>query len=264
MPKPVSKTFRATLERIDSPLKWVMVRVPFNAGKVWGNRGQVKVKGEINGFAFRTSLFPDGKGGHRLLVNKLMQRGAKVAPGMAARFRLEPDRNERVITVPAELRRTMSRERALLRWFEGLSYSARSEICKAVAEAKNPAVRRRRAERTAEHLMATMEAERELPPALQMALEENSLAHEGWRSMSASRRRGHLYGIFYYQSPEARARRIAKAVEDAAAFAEKKKSENNLQSRSRYGRAFSRSAFPSAMIFSISSGERGRRAVSCL
>src|SRR5580704_5814968 len=81
MRKPGSRIFQATLERIDSPLKWVMVRVPFDAGKVWGMRGQVKVKGEINGFAFRTSLFPDGKGGHRLLVNKVMQRGAKAAPG---------------------------------------------------------------------------------------------------------------------------------------------------------------------------------------
>jgi len=30
-----------------------------------------------------------------------------------------------------------------------------------------------------------------------------------------SRRRGHLFGIFYYRNPEARARRVAKAVEDA-------------------------------------------------
>ena len=33
MMMPASKTFQAQLERIDSPLKWVMVRVPFDAGK---------------------------------------------------------------------------------------------------------------------------------------------------------------------------------------------------------------------------------------
>src|SRR5579862_3204538 len=125
MPKPLARTFRATLERIDSPLKWVMVRVPFDAAKLWEKRGQVRVKGEINGFAFRTSLFPDGKGGYRLLVNKQMQRGAKAAPGMAARFRLEPDEASRVIKVPAELQRALSGERSLLRWFNALSYSVR-------------------------------------------------------------------------------------------------------------------------------------------
>ena len=223
MSKALSKNFQAKLERIDSPLKWVMVRVPFDAGKCWGKRGQIRVKGEINGFAFRTSLFPDGRGGHRLLVNKQMQRGANVAPGVAAKFRLEPDGARRTVAIPAELLREFSGERSLRRWFDRLSPSARNEICKPIAEAKNSAVRLRRAERVAEHLFATMEAEREIPPALLFALEENSLAHAGWNSMSALRRRQQLYAIFYYRGPEARARRIAKVVEDAAAFAAKKK-----------------------------------------
>ena len=221
--KPASRIFQATLEHIDSPLKWVMVRIPFDAGKVWGKRGQVKVKGEINGFAFRTSLFPDGKGGHKLLVNKLMQRGAKAAPGMAARFRLEPDNAMRVITVPAELQRALSEVRSLRRWFDGLSHSVRNDICRVIAQAGSPAVRLRRAERTAECLLCAMEAERELPPAFQKALTQNSLARDGWQLMSPARRRGHLLGIFYYQSPDARARRTAKAMEDAVQLAQKRK-----------------------------------------
>lgn len=223
MMKPASRTFQATLERIDSPLKWVMVRVPFDAGKFWGNRGQVKVKGEINGFAFRTSLFPDGNGRHRLLVNKLMQRGAKAAPGMSANFRLEPDNVERVATVPAEFHRVLSQEPSLRRWFSGFNYSTRNEICKWIVSPKSSAARTRRSEQMAERLLATMEAERELPPVLQIALAQNSLARHGWQSMSSARRRGHLLGIFYYRGLEARANRIEKAVQDAAAFAEKRK-----------------------------------------
>jgi uncharacterized protein YdeI (YjbR/CyaY-like superfamily) len=232
MMKAASRLFQATLERIDSPLKWVMVRIPFNAGKVWGKRGQLRVKGEINGFAFRTSLFPDGKGGHRLLVNKLMQRGAKANPGMAARFRLEPDTALRVVTVPAELKRTLSEERPLLRWFGSLNHSVRNNICNRIAQSKNAAVRLRRAERMAECLLSTMEAERELPPALQIALAQNSLAREGWHSMSSSRRRSHLFGIFYYQSHEARARRIAKIVEDAVQLAQKRKNRKQVRDES--------------------------------
>ena len=223
MMKPASRIFQATLERIDSPLKWVMVRVPFDAGKVWGNRGQLKVKGGINGFAFRTSLFPDGKGGHRLLVNKQMQRGAKAAPGMSARFRLEPDSAVRVVTLPAELHRALSEERSLRRWFDGLNHSVRNEICKWIVQTKNSGARSRRATQMAERLLATMEAERELPPAFQIALSQNSLARDGWRLMTPARRRGHLLAIFYYQTPDARARRMAKAMEDAVQFAQKKK-----------------------------------------
>jgi uncharacterized protein YdeI (YjbR/CyaY-like superfamily) len=226
MSKALFKNFQAKLERIDSPLKWVMVRVPFDAGKIWGKRGQLRVKGEINGFAFRASLFPDGRGGHRLLVNRQMQRGANVAPGMAARFRLEPDRAPRAVSIPAELLQQFSGERSLRRWFDNFSPSARNEICKPIADAKNRTVRLRRAERVAEHLFATMEAEREIPPALQSALQENSLAYQGWHSMSALRRRKELYGIFYYQGAEARARRIARVVEAAAALAGKKNRKN--------------------------------------
>lgn len=221
--EPAARTFQATLERIDSPLKWVMVRIPFNAGKVWGKRGQLKVKGEVNGFAFRTSLFPDGKGGHRLLVNKAMQRGAKAAPGMAARFRLEPDSEVRVVDVPSELKRALSEDRSLRRWFDGLSRSTRNEICKFIVQAKRPEVRSRRAENMAERLLATREAEHELPPVLQIAFDRNSLAREGWGLMSPSHRRRHLFGIFYYRSIDARARRIAKTIEEAALFAEKRK-----------------------------------------
>jgi hypothetical protein len=43
--------------------------------------------------------------------------------------------------------------------------------------------------------------------------------------MSASRRRGHLFGIFYYRTPDALARRIDKMLEDATALAEKRSSE---------------------------------------
>jgi uncharacterized protein YdeI (YjbR/CyaY-like superfamily) len=204
-------------------LKWVMAPIPFDAAKVWGKRGQLPVKGEVNGFAFRSSLFPDGNGGHRLLVTKQMQRGAKAAPGMAARFRIEPDTEPRVVAIPAELKRALAEDRALVRWFGDLSRSARNEICKIILQVKSSAARSRRAGQMAERLFAIMEAEKELPPALQLALDRNSLASEGWRLMPPSRRRGHLWGIFYYQSLEGRARRTAKMVEDAVQLAEKKK-----------------------------------------
>jgi hypothetical protein len=68
-----------------------------------------------------------------------------------------------------------------------------------------------------------MEAEQELPPMLRLAFERNARAQEGWKKMSLNRRRGHLLGIFYYRDPDARARRVVKAIEDATQVAERKK-----------------------------------------
>jgi uncharacterized protein YdeI (YjbR/CyaY-like superfamily) len=226
-PKPVAKSFRATLERMASNLGWVIIRIPFDVPKVWGPRGMLKVKGEINGFAFRTSLFPTGKGYHYLLVNKRMQAGANAVPGDTAQFRLEPDTEKRVATVPAELQRILSEDRSFRRWFDQLSYSIRKWICDWVANVKSPAARVRRAVQVAEQLLSTMEAERDLPPVLKLAFARDPRAYQGWQRMSPTHRRSHLLSIFYYRSPESRDRRIFKMLQDARAFAERKTSKKN-------------------------------------
>jgi len=220
--KPVSKSFKAALERMPSNLGWVIVRIPLDVPKVWGTRGMLKVKGEINGFAFRTSLFPTGKGYHYLLVNKRMQAGAAARPGSVAQFRLEPDMEKRVATVPAELQRILNEDRSLRRWFDQLSYSTRKWITDRVVQVKSAEARVRRAEQVAEQLMATMEAERELPPILKLAFAREPRALAGWQRMSPTHRRGNLLAIFYYRTPEARDRRIAKIIEEALAFAARK------------------------------------------
>ena len=232
MAKLTAKSFKARLERINSPLNWVMIQIPFDAAKVWGKRGQLKVKGEINGFAFRTSLFPRRNGGHMMLVNKRMQRGAGASPGTVAQFRLEPDFEERIITVPRELKRALGEDRSLRQWFDKLNYSMRRYITEWIVDVRSAEARTRRAEQIAEHLLATMEAERELPPILQIVFAQNARAREGWERMSPARRRGHLLGIFYYRNPEARARRVDKALQDAVELAEKTASKGILRRRS--------------------------------
>jgi hypothetical protein len=209
------------LERMRSRLGWTIIRIPFDAGKVWGTRGQLRVRGEINGFAFRTSLFP-ARGGHILLVNKRMQKGGDVRQGMSARFRLEPDLEERVAIVPAELKRFFKEDALLRKWFDTLNYSTRSEIGKWILQVKSQEARDRRAEQMAERLLAVMDAEHELPPLLQLAFARDPGALEGWRQMSPSHRRNHLFAIFYYRTPEARARRIDKVLQEASALAERR------------------------------------------
>src|SRR4051812_6752238 len=112
-PKLIAKSFSAVLTRTGNKLGWVMVRIPFNSVKTWGTRGRVRVKGEINGFAFRSSVFPTGDGHHMMLVNKQMQKGGRVQPGMEARFRLEPDREKPEAKVPPELDRLLRQSKRL-------------------------------------------------------------------------------------------------------------------------------------------------------
>jgi uncharacterized protein YdeI (YjbR/CyaY-like superfamily) len=103
----------------------------------------------------------------------------------------------------------------------------RKWICDWVVNVKNPVSRLRRAEQVAEQLLTTMEAELDLPPILKRALASDPRAYQGWQSMTPLQRRHQLLGIFYYRSPEARDRRIAKMLEAALAHAERKPSKKN-------------------------------------
>ena len=216
-PKPIAKSFKATLERIPSKLNWVFIRIPFDVPKVWGTRAKVRVKGEINGFAFRSSVFPTSKGYHGMLVKSSMQIGANAALGDSAQFRIVPDTAKRVATVPVELQRILNEDRSFRRWFDHLTFSMRKWLCDWVTNVKSPASRIRRAEQVAEQLLSTMEAELDLPPILKLAFARDPRAYLGWQSMTPLQRRHHLLAIFYYRSPESRDRRIAKMLEDALA-----------------------------------------------
>jgi uncharacterized protein YdeI (YjbR/CyaY-like superfamily) len=222
----VKKTFAAFLERGGDRLNWTIVRVPINVAKVWGVRGRLRVTGQINGFTFRTSLFPTGKGEHILMVNKKMLAGGKVQLGMKAKFVLEPDLTPREVSVPEELVRVLKQSRALRGFYHSFNYSMRQYMARWVGEGKKPETRQRRAEELAERLMLTLEAERELPPILQIEFNRSPIARAGWERMPAGHRRHHLMGIFYYKSPEARARRLGKAVQEMVAYAKKKRNDS--------------------------------------
>ena len=221
--RPVAKTFAAPLERAGGRLQWTILRVPLDVHKLWGKRGQLRVKGEMNGFAFRGTLRPTGRGTHFLMVTKQMRCGSGLQPGMTARLRLEPDTEKRVVRVPPELARMFKESKRLAKYYASLNDSTRRAIANWVGEGKQAETRRRRAQQMAAHLMETMEAERgDLPPVLRLALERNPQARAGWERMPPSQRRFHLFGITGYRSPESRARRVEKAVEMMVEYAQKK------------------------------------------
>jgi uncharacterized protein YdeI (YjbR/CyaY-like superfamily) len=210
------KTFTALLEPDGTQLRWVIARIPFDMAKTWPKRKGRRVRGQIEGFPFRTSLFPDPRGkGQILLVNKKMQAGAKARAGDRVRIELEPDLEERPAFIPAELEKALKGDRRLRKWFDGISPSMRREIGKWVDEAKGAETRFKRAEKMAERLFQAMAGEEEPPPVLRAAFLRQPRAQAGWNMLTPTQRRNHLLGIFYYETVEAREHRAAKAVEEA-------------------------------------------------
>lgn len=217
------KKFRGILERDGTSLNWTVVRVPFDPTQTWPALQRLRVRGAINGFAFRTTLFRNKRLGVLLLVNKTMQRGAGARVGCEAEIVLEPDTAERPVSTPPELARILRQSKSLERWHDQLSPSVRKYIADTVARSRTAESRSRTAELMAERMLLAMEGERRPPPILEAAFLRIPEAREGWLAMTPIQRRSHLLAIFYYRSPESRQKRARQAVDHALRVASKRK-----------------------------------------
>ena len=217
------KSFTALLEPDGTALKWVIARVPFDIAKAWPERNGRRVRGEIAGFAFRTSLFPDARrGGHFLLVNKTMQSGSNSRVGSRVRVWLEPDLAERPVTLPSELVRALNADRQVRKLFDSMTPSRRREFGKFADQPKSPAARTKRAEKIAEMLLQALEGQHDPPPILRALFLRHPGSRNAWFALTPAQRRDQLLGIFYYETTEARERRATKAIEAALKAASRK------------------------------------------
>ncbi len=219
------KSFRATLERGDRALGWTIARLPFSPNEL-GDMLRLRVRGQIEGAngqaEFRTSLFASSDGsGFFLLVNRTMQEASGARLGDTARFHLRADLDPRPAEVPDELAVLLDEEPELRAWYGELSESMRREIGKWIRGVKSDESRLHRAQQMAERLMLTMEGEHQLPPVIDRAFRERPKARAGWSRLTPVQRRGELLGVFYYQTPDARDRRVQKLCDLAEARADK-------------------------------------------
>ncbi|HEV2704465.1 MAG TPA: YdeI/OmpD-associated family protein [Pyrinomonadaceae bacterium] len=141
-----AKRFRVLLEQY-AGTQATAIRIPFDVQKTFGTRARVPVRGTINGFAFRSSIFPAGDGTHYMVVNKEVRAGAGVKGGETITVTMERDDEPRVVTPPADLARALKANRAAQAAWDKLSYTHRREHARAVSEAKRPETRQRRIEK---------------------------------------------------------------------------------------------------------------------
>ena len=167
-------------------LRWVIARVPFDPAEVWPVRRGRRVRGEINGFAFRTALFPEAGGKkYVLLVNKKMQAGADAKAGDNVRSGWSPIWRSAKPPLPAELAKALKADRGAAAVLRGMNPSMRRDVGRWVGEPKSTESRTKRAEQAAEWLLLAMEGERETPPILRVAFQRQPAAREGWEAHDA-------------------------------------------------------------------------------
>jgi hypothetical protein len=150
----MKQQFKARLKAHGPGGAWTFLYIPFSVEKTFGSRASVSVAGTMNGFAFRNSLLPLGDGTHRMAVSKELQAGAKAAAGKMVAVSMDIDRAERVVEVPAELKKALTGNKAAAKAFQTLSYSHRKEIADWVSSAKKAETRNSRATKSIPFVLA--------------------------------------------------------------------------------------------------------------
>jgi len=151
MPK---KEFTSKLERFEGSGTWTYADIPFDVEKAFGKKGQVKVKGTVNGVAFLSALMPHGDGTHFLVVNRPTRDAAKVKEGAKVRIVLEADAEPRLIQAPPDLERALAKNKSAAASWEKLAPSHKKEYVLWITEAKKEETRQRRIEKAVAKIAA--------------------------------------------------------------------------------------------------------------
>jgi len=148
------KKFKTKLTAHGPGGAWTFLDIPFSVEKEFGTKARVAVTGTLNGFAFQNSLMPNGDGTHSMMVSKALQTGAKASAGDLVTVTVAVDRSTRVVTVPTELKKALSANKAAAAAFKALSYSHRKEFAEWIATAKKDETRTSRAEKAVAMVIA--------------------------------------------------------------------------------------------------------------
>ncbi len=136
--------FDATLQATAGP---TILRLPQAASKELPSRGQVAVRGTINGCAFETVIEPDGDFGHWIRIDARLQQAAGAGPDDQAVVEVEPTDEWPEPIVPQDLREALSdAPRAVRDLWQAITPMARWEWVRWVKATKNPSTRTRRVE----------------------------------------------------------------------------------------------------------------------
>ena len=116
-----------------------------------GKRPAVTVT--LNGFTYRSTVAVMG-GQYLIPLSAERRTDAKVKGGDKLDVTLELDTAPREVELPEDFKKALNKEKAALKFFEGLSYSAKLRYVLPIGQAKTEETRQRRIEKAVSDLKA--------------------------------------------------------------------------------------------------------------
>jgi hypothetical protein len=133
-------TFEAELQK-PPDVQVTYIVVPFSVQAVFGTKGQVKVKGTLDGAEYRSSIQPLGDATHSLIVTKTLLNAIGKTPGDRVTVTMAADTEARTVVVPDDLGQALAANPQAQAMFEKFAYSQRKGYVQWIESAKRPETR---------------------------------------------------------------------------------------------------------------------------
>jgi hypothetical protein len=145
-------SFEAILIRPEGVGTLTYLNIPRDVSESFGSKGQVKVRGTINGYPFRGTAMPEGDDMHFLVVKKGIRDEIQATQGNTVMVTLELDPEARQVVIPENMARAFASQPLAKDAFERLSYSHQKEYVDWIQSARKEETRQCRIEKALELL----------------------------------------------------------------------------------------------------------------
>lgn len=181
-----AKLFRPkTTEQIGS---WTPLTLPKNASAKLPSRGMTMVEGTINSVPFRAALEPNGKGSHRLRVNKAMHDAIGADALDTVMVEITRVGEELETRVPMDLRKALAIAPLAQASWADITPMARRDWIFSISSAKQPETRRRRIEK-ARDMLASGKRRLCCFPGIKWLMKKNAKSCGMWLPLPNSKNR---------------------------------------------------------------------------
>jgi Bacteriocin-protection, YdeI or OmpD-Associated/Domain of unknown function (DUF1905) len=147
---PGKVTFTTTILQIGNNTG---IEVPPDAVEKLASGKRAPVKVTVNKFSYRSTLAVMG-GKFLIPLSAERRTAAKIKGGEKHSITLEIDSEERVVEIPADFKKALTKDKKAASFFETLSFSSKSGYILPVTQAKTEETRQRRIDKAIENLKA--------------------------------------------------------------------------------------------------------------
>jgi hypothetical protein len=147
-------SFEPVLLRPEGVGTWTYLNIPPEISSTFATKGQVRVKGSLNGFHLRSTALPSGDGSQYLVVGKEIRDQIHAHQGDKVLVTIELDLDERSVDIPQDLALALASRPEAKSAFEKMSFFHQKEYVDWVQSAKYAETRKSRIEKTVSGVLA--------------------------------------------------------------------------------------------------------------